>query len=98
MPAGQSDGELRVLADPAVDLDRAAVLLGHDVIANRETKPGSFAGRLRGEERLKELVFDFRWNADAVVADVDFNRIAQIACRYLQGRLRSEERRVGKEG
>src|SRR5215471_13951451 len=63
------------------------MLLGHDVVADREAEPGSFAGRLRGEERLKELVFDLRWYANAVVADVDFNRIAQIACRHLQGRL-----------
>ena len=63
------------------------MLLGHNVVANRKAEARSFAGRLRGEERLKELVFDFWWNATAVVADVDFNRIAQIPCRHLQGRL-----------
>src|SRR5262249_8479015 len=63
------------------------MLLGHNVVANRKAEARPFAGRLRGEERLKELVFDLRWNANAVVADVDFNRIAQLACRHLQGRL-----------
>src|SRR6516162_7013594 len=67
------------------------MLLGHDVVADRKPEARPLARRLRGEERLKELVFDLRWNANAVVADVDFNRIAQIACRHLQGRL---ERRV----
>src|SRR5262249_39545132 len=56
-------------------------------VADREAETRAFAGRLRGEEWLKKLVFDLRWNANAVVADVDFNRIAQIACRYFQGRL-----------
>src|SRR5689334_8473549 len=41
MPAGQSDSELSVLADTAVDLDRAAMLLGHDVIADRKPEAGS---------------------------------------------------------
>src|SRR5262249_5966803 len=63
------------------------MLLGHDVVADRKAEARPFAGRFRGEERLKELVFDLRWNANAVVADGDFNRIAQIACRHLQGRL-----------
>src|SRR5262249_43014152 len=63
------------------------MLLGHDVVADRKAETGALAGRLGGEERLKELVFDLLWNANAVVADVYFNRIAQIACRYLQGRL-----------
>src|SRR5262249_13718225 len=63
------------------------MLLGHDVVADRKAEARPFAGRFRGEERLKELVVDLRWNANAVVADVDFDRIAQIACRHLQGRL-----------
>src|SRR5215813_9783451 len=63
------------------------MLLSYNVVADRKAKARPFAGRLRGEEWLKQLVFDLRWNANAVVADVDFNRIAQIACRHLQGRL-----------
>jgi hypothetical protein len=54
------------------------MLLGHDVVADLKAEARPFAGRLGGEERLKELVFDLRWNTNAVVADVDFNRIAQI--------------------
>ena len=63
------------------------MLLGYNVVADRKAEARPFAGRLRGKEWLKELVFDLRWNANAVVADVDFNCIAQIACRHLQGRL-----------
>ena len=57
------------------------MLLSHDVVADRQPEARPFAGWLGGEERLKELVFDLRWNANSVVADVDFYRIAQIARR-----------------
>src|SRR5215467_1804320 len=63
------------------------MLLGHNVVADRKSEARPIAGRLGGEEWLKQLVFDFRWNANAVIADVDFNGIAQIPCRHLQGRL-----------
>src|SRR5215813_12461864 len=87
MPAGQSDGELRVLADPAIDLYCAAMLLGHDVVADREAKASSFAGRLGCEEWLKKLVLDLRGNADAIIADTNFHCISEISRRYLQSRL-----------
>jgi hypothetical protein len=83
----QPDSEFGELADPAIDPDCAAMLLGHDVVANREAKAGSFSGRLGREERLKELVLDFGRNPNAIVADVDFDRIAEIPRRDLQGRL-----------
>jgi hypothetical protein len=42
----QADREFGEFADPAVDLDRAAMLLGDDVPADRQAEPGAFAGRL----------------------------------------------------
>src|SRR5271156_3507381 len=89
--ARQADRELGELADPAVDRDRAAVLLGDDVPADRQPEAGAFAGRLGGEERLKQFVPDLGRDADAVVADADFDRLAEIVRRRSQGRL---ERRV----
>src|SRR5205807_6850457 len=54
--SGKSNGELGELADLAVDLDRAAMLLRHDVIADRKTETCAFAGRLgRSEEHTSEL-------------------------------------------
>ena len=41
---GQADREFGELAEPAIDLDRAAVLLGDDVMGDRQTEPGAFAG------------------------------------------------------
>src|SRR5437899_8058640 len=70
----QADRELGELAERAVDLDRAAMLLSDDVIADRETQPGAFAGRLGRKEGLEQFVSEFGRDAGAVVAhpDLDF--------------------------
>ena len=60
------------------------MLLGHDVVADRETKAGPLAGWLRREERLKELILDFRRDARAVVTHMHLDRITEIPRRYLQ--------------
>ena len=44
------DRKFGELADPAVDLDRAAVLLGDDVPADRQVETGALAGGLGGKE------------------------------------------------
>src|SRR6266481_1403283 len=85
--AGQADCELGELAEAAVDRDRAAMLLGYDVVADREAEASAFAGRLGGEEWLKELVLDLGCNAGAVVPHLHLDRIAEISRRHLQGRL-----------
>jgi hypothetical protein len=54
MAARQSQDELGKLADLAVDFNRAAVLLGDNVIADREAEAGPLAGRFCREERLKQ--------------------------------------------
>jgi hypothetical protein len=48
--ARQADREFGEFVDPAVDLDRAAVLLGDDVIGDREAEPGAFPGGLGRNE------------------------------------------------
>src|SRR5690349_17866249 len=78
MQARQADCEFGELADPAVDGDRAAVLLGDDVPADREAEARPLAGRLGGEERLEQLVPDLGRNAGAVVPDTDLDRLAEI--------------------
>src|ERR1051325_11813200 len=85
--ARQSDGEFGELADAALDLNGAAVLLRHDVVADRQSQAGSFASRLSREERLEELVLHVSRDADPVVACTDLDGIAQIARGHLQGRL-----------
>ena len=56
--ARQPYRELAELADLAVHSDAAAVLLGDDVIADRQPQPGTLTGRLGGEEPLEELIPD----------------------------------------
>src|SRR6516165_7294060 len=63
------------------------MLLGHDVVADRESKARALTGGLGRKERLKQLVFDLGRNADAIVAHLDLDRIAEIPRRYLQRRL-----------
>src|SRR5438477_7807137 len=63
------------------------MLLGHDVVADRESKPRTLSGRLSGEEGLKELVLDLGWNAHAVVACANFDGIAEVSRTHLQARL-----------
>ena len=47
--------ELGKRAETAIDGDYAAMLLGDDVPADRQTKTGAFTGRLGREERPKQL-------------------------------------------
>src|SRR5689334_9287902 len=62
------------------------MLLRDDVPADREPETGPFAGWLGREERLKQPVPDFGWDAGAVVAHPDFDRLAQVSGRDLEGR------------
>jgi len=66
--------------------DRPAVPLGDDVSADRQAEPGSFAGRLGGEERLKQFVPDLGRDAGAVVAHAEFDCLAEITRRHVERR------------
>src|SRR5262245_55042256 len=61
------------------------MLLHNDVVTDGESKPGSFSGRLRREERVEHLVFYFRWNTRAVIPNPDFHTIAEASRRGHQG-------------
>jgi hypothetical protein len=76
--AQQSDADLGELSGRRVDLNRPAMLLDDNVVADREAKTGALSGRLCGEEGVEHLVFDIRRNASAVIADLDFHAIAKI--------------------
>src|SRR6516164_9099324 len=74
----QTDCELGKCARLTLHRDRAAVLLRDDVVADRQAEAGAFAGRLRREERLEQLVSDLRRDAGAVVTYPDFDRIISL--------------------
>src|SRR5215831_18733005 len=87
MPASrQPHRELGEVADLAIDGDRAAVLLGYDLVAYRQAEPCTFAGRLGREEGLEQLLPVLRRNANAIVAHPDFDAFAELAGSDLQGR------------
>src|SRR5262245_35174694 len=83
--AREDDGELGELPRLRVDVDRAAMLLHHDVVAQRKAQARALAGGLRGEEGREHLVLDLVRDADAVVADPDLDLVAEIARRGRQG-------------
>src|SRR3954453_53049 len=66
----------------AVDRDRAAVLLGNDVVADRQTQPRALAGRLGREEGLEQLVPDLGRDAGTVVTHPYLDRVADGAGGY----------------
>src|SRR5215472_12197538 len=82
----QSYRELGEVADFAIDRDGAAVLFRYHFVADRQPKPGAFAGRLRRKERLEQFIPVFRRNADAIVAHSDLNAFAELAGCDLQCR------------
>src|SRR5262245_13294824 len=61
------------------------MLLHNDVVTDGETKPSSFSGRLRCEERIEHLFLYFRRNTGAVIPNPDFHTIAKASGRGHQG-------------
>jgi len=86
MAPRQADREFGECASLAVDRDRAAMLLGDDVVADRETEAGALSRRFCREERLKKPVAVFGRDAGAIVAHPDLDGLAKIARRDLQHR------------
>src|SRR5215469_3490268 len=84
--AGQADRKLGEFALLAVDVYRTTMLLGDNVIGERQTKPGAFPSRLCRQKRLEQFVPDFGRDAGAVVAHPNFNSDAEIAGRHHQRR------------
>ena len=86
MRAGQADREFGELARRAVNRDRATMLLGDDVIGDRQPEPRSFTGRLCRHEGLEQFFSDLGRDAGAVVARPHLDHVAEIAHRHSQGR------------
>ena len=74
----QDNGEFRELAGHRRDIDRPAVLFDDDVVAHRKAEPGAFTGRLGREERVENLSLTSGGNAGAVVANADFDAVAEF--------------------
>src|SRR6185437_13238795 len=70
-----------------IDIDRSGVLLDDNVVAQRKTKTGSFAGRLGRKEWVEYFAHHLGGNAAAVVPNLDLNTFAQVLGRGSKGRL-----------
>src|SRR5258708_5895398 len=77
----QSHRELGELAKPAIDLNRAAMLLRDDVVGDRQPQTGALACRLGREEWLKQLIPNVGRYAGPVVADPYLDRIPGVEVR-----------------
>ena len=60
------------------------MLLDDDVVTNGQAKPGPFTGRLCRKERIEQLLPHLGWNAGAVVANPDFDTVAEALGRGSQ--------------
>src|SRR5262245_1657882 len=83
-PSRQPHRELGEVIDFAVDRDGAAVLLGYDLVADRQSEPGALAGRLGREERLEQFLLVFLRNPDAIVTNADLDSVGKVAGGDLQ--------------
>src|SRR5262245_19026480 len=83
-PARQPHRELGEVADLAIESDGTAVLLRYNLVADRQPKSGTLAGRLGREERLEQPFPVFRRNTNAIVPHPDLNAFVKLAGRDLQ--------------
>ena len=83
--ARKYDPEFGKFAGLSIDLDRSAMLLDDNVVAQRETKTRSFAGGLRRKEGIEHLFLHLGRNASAVVTDPDFYAVAEAFGRDYLG-------------
>ena len=67
--ARKNDFDFGELTGPGIDLDRSGVLLDDNVVAQRQTKTGSFARWLGRKERVEYLVHHLGGNTAAIVAN-----------------------------
>src|SRR5260221_10081518 len=83
----QRNNEFGKCARLGIDVDLAAMLFHHDVVAHRQAKSGALAGRFGGEKGIEHLLLYFQRNSSAVVANADFDPVAEGLCGRAQGRL-----------
>jgi hypothetical protein len=53
------------------------MLFHHDVVAHRQAKSGALPRGLGGEEGIEHFLLYFQRDTDAVIADPDFDRVAE---------------------
>src|SRR6516164_5691481 len=87
--ARQRNDEFGKNAGLSIDINFAAMLFHHDVVAHRQPKPGALAGGLGGEERIEHLLPHLGRNAGAVVPNPDFDTVAEVFRHRAERRLKA---------
>src|SRR6202035_3071424 len=85
----QRNNEFGKCAGLGIDVDLAAVLFHHDVVAHRQAKSGALTRWFGGEKRIEHFLPYFQRDPGAVVADPDFDPVAEIFRGGAQGRLKA---------
>ncbi len=65
------------------------MLFHHDVVAHRQAKSGALTRGFGGEKRIEHFLLYFQGDAGAVVADPDFDPVAEALCGRAQHRLKA---------
>src|SRR5258708_34873331 len=60
-----------------IDVDLAAMLFHHDVVAHRKAKSGALAGGIGGGKGIKHILLYFQRDPGAVVAYPDFHPVTE---------------------
>jgi len=76
--ARENDSKFGELTGLRIDLYRPAMLFDNDVVTDGQAKTSSFTGGLRRKERTKQLLPYLGRDTGAVVADSDFDTIAEV--------------------
>jgi hypothetical protein len=63
------------------------MLLDDDVMGHRKAQPRSFSGRLGSEEGIEHLFSDAWRDTGAIVANPDFDRLAEVSGGRAERRL-----------
>src|SRR5262249_55597391 len=83
--ARQNHSDFSELAGLRIDFYRPTMLLNDDVVTDGKAKAGPLSSGFRREEGIEHLLFHFRWNTDAVVANPDFHTISKTFGRGGKG-------------
>src|SRR6185437_6100094 len=77
--ARQGDDELGKCAGLGLDINPAAMLLDDDVMGHRKAESRPLSGRFGGEEGIEHLFSHVGRDTAAVVANPDFDRLAEVS-------------------
>src|SRR3981189_1838368 len=74
----QRDNEFGKCARLSIDVDLAAMLFHHDVVAHRQAKSGALARGFGGEEGIEHFLLYCQRASGAVIANPDFHPVAEV--------------------